>query len=274
MTDEAAEVLGYRFKDQGLLRTALTHASSADRRLESNERVEYLGDAILNFVVSDYLFRKYPDLLEGEMTKIKSAVVSRKVCAVISERMGLSPMLMLGKGMSNRSKLPSSVAAAVLEAVIAAIYLDGGIRPAKRFVLKHFKPYIMESAESAHQQNFKSVLQHWAQRELPEAPAYVLLDEKGPDHSKCFEVCVLINGRRFGSAWAASKKEAEQKAALLALRELDLASVDEDGKIQVCREAVGGSGKEHRKGSKVKGKGKDKDKDKGKRSKEKGSKGK
>ena len=223
MPENALPILGYLFKDADLLRAALTHASSADSRLQSNERMEFLGDAILGYIVCEYLYDTYPELLEGDMTKIKSAVVSRRVCADITRAMELDQMLNLGKGMSGRAELPSSVAAAVFESMIAAIYLDGGMEPTKTFVLKHLSPYIAEAASSTHQQNFKSVLQQVAQRLLPTNPCYVVLDEKGPDHAKVFEVCVEIASRRFGPAWANSKKQAEQQAALNALFELGLA---------------------------------------------------
>ncbi|XAL99470.1 ribonuclease III [Phycisphaeraceae bacterium D3-23] len=228
MIEQAAEVLGYRFKDPSLLEEALTHASSAGSRRDSNERMEFFGDAILGSVVCEYLYHTFPDLMEGDLTKIKSAVVSRRVCAIISEAIDLSGMLNLGKGMAGRKGLPSSVAAAVLESVIAAIYLDGGLEPTRDFILAQLKPYIHEAAESAHQHNFKSVLQQIAQKHLPHNPNYVLLDEKGPDHAKAFEVCVQLDGRNFGSAWANSKKEAEQQAALKALLELDLATKHPD----------------------------------------------
>jgi len=223
MIDQAAEILGYRFKDPAILLEALTHASCADSRLNSNERMEFLGDAILGFVVCEYLYLKFPELLEGEMTKIKSAVVSRRVCAKISQQIELEQMLNLGKGMSGRPGLPSSVAAAVFESIIAGIYLDGGIRAARTFIVRMMKPHIHEAAESAHQQNFKSVLQQIAQRHLPTNPSYKLVDEKGPDHAKVFEVCAQIGGHCFGSAWANSKKQAEQLAALNALCELGIA---------------------------------------------------
>lgn len=234
MSEEVAKRLGYRFTDEGILTEALTHASSAGHRLQSNERMEFLGDAILGCVVCEFLFASYPDLLEGDLTKIKSVVVSRKVCAEISNELDLSSLLNLGKGMTARPSLPSSVKAAVLESLIAALYLDGGMDAAKGFILQHFGPYIAHAADSAHQQNFKSVLQHYAQKRLPAAPCYVLLDEKGPDHSKCFEVCVEVEGKRYKSAWANSKKEAEQQAALHALRELGLVK-DEDGDVQLHR---------------------------------------
>jgi ribonuclease-3 len=229
----AAEALGHSFTNESLLEEALTHASIADHRLRSNERMEFLGDAVLGFVVSEYLFRTFPEDLEGEMTKVKSSVVSRRICAKVSERLQLVELMSLGKGMTSRPVMPASVAAAALEAVIAAIYLDGGIEPARQFILSHFRPFIHEAAASAHQHNFKSVLQQYAQRQLTSNPLYVLLDEKGPDHAKCFEVCVEIDGRRYGSAWAQSKKEAEQKAALIALEEIGVAERDEVGRVVV-----------------------------------------
>ena len=222
MIKKAADILGYTFKDEAILQEALTHASCADSRLNSNERMEFLGDAILGFVVCEYLYQQFPDLLEGDLTKIKSAVVSRRVCAKISESIELEQMLTLGKGMSGRPALPSSVAAAVFESIIAGIYLDEGIRSARAFILRMVKPFINETADSAHQQNFKSVLQQIAQRHLPTNPSYVLVDEKGPDHAKAFEVGVQIDSKTFPSAWANSKKQAEQQAALNALCELGI----------------------------------------------------
>jgi ribonuclease-3 len=231
MIDRATDILGYRFSNDRLLAEALTHASSAERRGSSNERMEFLGDAILGLIVCEYLFNNFPDLQEGEMTKIKSAVVSRRVCARISQEIKLETMLNLGKGMSGRPQIPSSVAAAVLESIIAAIYLDGGMEPTRDFVLRCMKPIIHEAFESVHQHNFKSVLQQYAQKAMPSNPEYVLMDEKGPDHAKAFEVCAQIDGRKFKSAWAKSKKEAEQMAALHALIELDLAQFDEMGRV-------------------------------------------
>ncbi len=233
MLDQAAKVLNYQFRDPALLAEALTHSSVADHRLRSNERMEFLGDSILGLVICEHLYQAYPHLLEGEMTKIKSAVVSRRVCAQISQDIDLAGMLNMGKGMMGRPSMPSSVAAAVLESIIAAIYLDGGIEPARKFILDHMVRYIEAADASSHQENFKSVLQQYAQRHLPHNPSYVLLDEKGPDHAKAFEVCVEIAGRRFTSAWANAKKEAEQKAALQALCDLGMAQIDDAGMIHL-----------------------------------------
>lgn len=235
--ERASEILGHQFAQPGIIEEALRHASAADSRLASNERMEFLGDAILGSTICVYLFRRYPTLLEGDLTKIKSAVVSRRVCSEISERLGLTQLLDLGKGMSSHDALPTSVSAAVLESAIAAIYLDGGPEPAERFILKYFTPYIEEAEASSHQENYKSVLQQYAQRHLPANPSYVVLDEKGPDHNKAFEVAVVINGQQYEPAWANSKKEAEQRAALHALTALGLLHAAETPEIQNAADA-------------------------------------
>lgn len=230
---KAEELLGYAFKDKALLKRALTHASLADSRLQSNERLEFLGDAVLGMVVCEHLFANYENLLEGEMTKIKSTVVSRRVCAKIAEELKLEELLRLGKGMSNRTALPGSVVAAVYESLIGALFIDGGLDVARKFILQKLTPWIERAARSGHQSNFKSVLQQVAQQNLSMTPQYLVLDEKGPDHAKCFEVCVEIGARRFGSCWGPSKKQAEQDAALIALEELGYASRDALGEVHV-----------------------------------------
>ena len=227
--ERCQELIDYTFEDQDVLSLALTHASVASTRLESNERMEFLGDAVLGLVVCQELYQQYDMLLEGQMTKIKSSVVSRRTCAVIAEDMGISELLFLGKGMPGPDRLPESVAAAVLEAIIGAVYLDGGLAPARRFVLNCVRPFIAESLATEHQENYKSMLQQHSQRRWGSTPDYQLLDEKGPDHSKCFEVAVSISGRLFTSAWGMSKKDAEQEAARRALCELGLMDEDDDG---------------------------------------------
>lgn len=224
--DRCQEAIGYKFNDAELLKTALTHASVSPTRLQSNERLEFLGDAILGMVVCQYLFETYPAYLEGELTKIKSAVVSRKTCAEIAEELGLPEWLYLGKGISSRARLPSSLAAAVFESLIAAMAIDSNLEAARAFIIEHMAPHIERAVASEHQENFKSQLQQHAQKELGATPVYEMLDEQGPDHSKCFEVAVQVAGRRFPSAWGPSKKESEQKAALNALKELHLLPTD------------------------------------------------
>ena len=216
------DTLQYRFSDVILLEKALTHASDAESRLESNERMEFLGDAILALVVCEGLFERFDDYLEGDLTKIKSKLVSRKTCAEIAAELGLNEELKVGPGMANSSSINGSLAAGVLEAVIAAIYLDGGFDKAREFVMRVFGPLIENADARKHQENFKSVLQQYVQQQLNTTATYELLDEKGPDHNKCFECAVVIDGHRYPSAWGTNKKEAQQQAAYNALKELDL----------------------------------------------------
>jgi ribonuclease-3 len=233
----AEELVGYSFRDKALLERSVTHASLVDVRHESNERLEFLGDAVLGLVVCEYLHEKFPDLLEGDMTKIKSLVVSRNQCADVAEEMGLEHLLRMGKGMVGRGGLPRSVLAAVYESLIGAIYIDGGLEPARQMITNNLKKRIHAAAESGHQSNFKSVLQQLSQRIYELTPQYIVLDEKGPDHAKAFEVAVEIGARRFSSCWGTSKKQAEQEAALAALLELDAAMQDESGVVHLIPES-------------------------------------
>lgn len=235
--DHVQTIIGHRFADPGLLVRALTHASVAGSRQESNERMEFLGDSVLGLVCCEMIFSMYPSLLEGEMTKIKSTVVSRQTCAVIARELGLHKHLLLGKGMQTQRELPQSLAAAAVESVVAALYLDGGLSAARAFLEPQLEPMIRRAAASGHQENFKSVLQQHSQQTFGESPVYVVLDEKGPDHAKCFEIAVEIAGRRYPACWGASKKQAEQQAALNALNELGLMDHTEDG-LKVVRNNV------------------------------------
>ena len=231
--DRAEEVLGYRFNDRELLSKSLIHASATEERVLSNERLEFLGDAILGMVICEYIYSTFGTQLEGEMTKIKSTVVSRKSCAKVAEQLALSELLELGKGMASRSALPPSIGAAVFESLIGAIYIDGGLDPARELILREMRQMVHQAEESGHHQNFKSVLQQVAQQECGHAPVYTVLDEQGPDHAKCFEVRVEFDGRSFPPSWGSSKKEAEQDAALEALLELGRAVRDDEGHITI-----------------------------------------
>jgi ribonuclease-3 len=213
--------IGYAFRDKTLLQSALTHASGAQHRVVSNERLEFLGDAILGAVVCELLYRRFPDYLEGDLTKIKSIVVSRVSCAKLSEALGLRECLILGKGMAQSPDMPSSLLADVFEALVAAIFLDGGSEEVQRFIEAHVGPEIELAEAGELEGNFKSQLQQLAQREFGCTPVYQLLDEKGPDHAKCFQVTAQIGTNRFGPAWGMNKKEAEQRAACNALCEIN-----------------------------------------------------
>jgi ribonuclease-3 len=160
--------------------------------------------------------------MEGDLTKIKSMLVSRSTCARVTKRLGLQAFLKIGKGMASNKALTNSLAASLLEAIIAAIYLDGGLDAAGNFILRVFAPEISRASAEQSQGNFKSLLQQYAQQQFNTTPIYELLDEKGPDHDKCFESEVVIAERHFPSAWGTNKKEAEQKAAFNALVELGI----------------------------------------------------
>ncbi len=214
------ERIGYRFADRELLLAALTHASGAKTRLHSNERMEFLGDAILGLVVCEELYHNYPRLLEGELTRIKSAVVSRATCASISRELQLEEFLVLGKGMTTSAVIPRSLLADVFESLVAAIYLDGGMEPSARFIITHVGPKIAPVAVGDAGENYKSELQQLAQRDFARTPTYYLVNESGPDHNKSFQVAARIGDRTYNTAWGRSKKEAEQQAARIALEEL------------------------------------------------------
>ena len=218
---ECQKVIDYRFRKPKLLRAALTHASGADTRLASNERLEFLGDAILGLVVCEQLFERFPDYQEGDLTKIKSAVVSRRACTRISRQLNLGDYLFMGKGMGGQAAVPASLLADVFESLVAAIYLGGGLGAAREFILRYMGPEIEREAAGAQGSNFKSLLQQVAQREFGATPRYDLLDEQGPDHHKCFKVAAVIGRHPYPAAWGRNKKEAEQKAAMNALARIN-----------------------------------------------------
>jgi ribonuclease III len=218
--EECQTVIKYRFRKPKLLRAALTHASGADTRLASNERLEFLGDSVLGVVVCEQLFERFPNYQEGDLTKIKSVVVSRRTCARISRELNLGDFLFLGKGMNVHTAVPASLLADVFESLVAAIYLDGGLEAAREFILRYVLPEIEREAAGAQGSNFKSLLQQVAQREFGATPRYELRDEQGPDHHKCFKVAAVIGKHPYAPAWGRNKKEAEQKAAMNALAQI------------------------------------------------------
>jgi len=219
------ERIGHTFRDESILLAALTHASGAAHRLASNERLEFLGDAILGFIVCDTLYRIFPHSLEGDLTRVKSVVVSRETCGRISESLGLTEFLVVGKGLAVNSAVPVSVLSDLFESVVAAIYLDGGIEPARLFVSRWMDPEIAQVSSGAQGANHKSLLQQLSQRDFGVTPTYEVMEESGPDHSKSFHVSAFIGERRYTPAWGRNKKEAEQRAASNALTELRAAGV-------------------------------------------------
>lgn len=215
------EALGITFHDRNLLQRCLTHSSTASHRLESNERLEFLGDAILGMLVCELLFLRFPSEPEGELTRLKSALVSRSTCAKISRQLNLQSCLLVGKGLLTHNQIPPSVLAAVFEALVAGVYLDRGFDAVRELVQRLIEPELMEILEKHRLTNFKSLFQQLAQKEFQTTPEYRLLDEKGPDHSKCFKISAVIGSRLFPPAWGRNKKQAEQRAAGNALAELE-----------------------------------------------------
>ncbi|WP_186774880.1 ribonuclease III [Allorhodopirellula solitaria] len=214
------EILEYRFKDIALLRSALTHASGAANRLSSNERLEFLGDAVLGMTVCQWLFEAYPEYNEGDLTKIKSAVVSRRTCGRTATKLGLDECLIVGRGVTRNRSYPRSLVSDVFESIIAALYLDGGNDVVRDRLRKWLADEVRLSVDTQGSGNHKSVLQQYSQRELSATPVYKLIREMGPDHRKAFLIGAVIGPQAFPAAWGNNKKDAEQRAAANALAEL------------------------------------------------------
>jgi ribonuclease III len=217
---DCQDALGYRFLKPELLRFALTHTSGANNRSASNERLEFLGDSVLGLVTVERLYHRFPNFEEGDMTKVKSAVVSRATCAAFSKVLGLSKFLFLGRGMK-ASALPPNVLADVYEAVVGAIYLDGGLQAAAPFITKQLDAEIDAVVNDSTVSNYKSHLQQLAQRDYGDTPNYIVLDEQGPDHARSFKIAAVIAGHRFPAAWGPNKKIAEARAAQNALASIE-----------------------------------------------------
>jgi ribonuclease III len=218
--------IGYRFRDRGLLEHAMTHTSRANEDVSGgvvdNESMEFLGDALLGFVVADMLFREFPEYDEGEKSKTKAAVVSTASLARQAERLQLGDHLLLGRGEEKTGgRRKQALLADGYEALIAAIYLDGGIDQARAFIAREFAPRLEEARHAGVAgQDFKSALQELLQgRDLP-LPEYRLIATFGPDHRKQFEIEVVVRGEPLATATGSSKKDAEQEAARAALEKL------------------------------------------------------
>ncbi|RZT01980.1 ribonuclease III [Cuneatibacter caecimuris] len=221
--EQLQETVQYHFRDSGLLRLALTHSSYNNEhhqeRLQNNERLEFLGDAVLELVSSDFLFHRYPDKPEGEMTKLRASLVCEPSLAYCARDISLGEYLYLGKGEdATGGRNRDSITSDAMEALIGAIYLDGGFASAKEFILK----YILNDLEN--KQLFydsKTILQEMVQKEdSQECLVYEILDEVGPDHDKQFLACVTVEGRELGRGKGRTKKAAQQMAAYQAILHL------------------------------------------------------
>jgi ribonuclease-3 len=214
--------LRFKFRDASLLERALAHRSYCAEHPDtlSNERLEFLGDAVLGLVVTDYMFDEYPDMPEGELAKLRASVVNSEVLADIAREIGLGAALLLGKGEDTTGgREKPSILADAMEAVIAAVYLDGGWAPARKLVLRLLETRIVEGAAGPGGHDYKTRLQELATQTFEQLPRYQVRHE-GPDHSKRFFARVLLQGETWGTGEGRSKKQAEQAAARVAWRSL------------------------------------------------------
>ncbi len=217
---EFEEKIGYSFKDKSLLELALTHSSYANENKlkKNNERFEFLGDSVLGFVTAEYLFTEFKNRPEGEMTKLRAAVVCEKSLFKFAEQINLGKYILLGRGEdSTGGRNRPSVVSDAFEAVVAAIYLDGGMEAAKPYILGFIKEAVKR--ETSFKDN-KSLLQEYIQRVKGNTLAYEEVGEEGPDHDKTFVFRVKLNGEVIGEGKGRSKKEAEQNAAGIALEKI------------------------------------------------------
>jgi ribonuclease-3 len=215
--------LGVSFTNIALLQQALTHTSYANERkhdnVQHNERLEFLGDAVLDLVVSEYLYRHYENLPEGELTKARAAVVCEPALAKRAGELAIGEYLLLGKGeAASGGRERHSILADTFEAIIGAIYLDGGFSAATQFVIGQLNSQLMAIEHGDYGKDYKTLLQEFVQRKGECKIVYEVIGESGPDHSKVFQVAVSVNDMRIGVGTGRSKKEAEQFAAQQALK--------------------------------------------------------
>lgn len=220
--EKLQDKLGYRFADTSIIRTALTHRSHVYRtgqeRLKSNERLEFLGDSVLELVVNEYLFHRYPDRSEGELTKVKSLIVSGAVLAKAAEEIVLGDHLIMAPSeVEAGGRTRTSILSDAYEAVLGAVYLDGGLDPVRRIVTRELLESLEETLADQHLANYKSLLQEKIQAHYKTPPRYKVSSTSGPDHAKRFVVEVLVRGLVLGHGEGTSKKLAEQRAAHEAL---------------------------------------------------------
>jgi ribonuclease-3 len=212
--------LGYTFGKPEYLVEALTHTTFANEnpRARSNERLEFLGDSVVGMVIAQHLFTEYPNLPEGELTKIRAAVVCEPTLAARSRELGIGGRMRFGKGETVSGRDRDSTLADAFEAVVGAIYLDGGLEVARSFILRELAPLVAMARSGQVRVDYKTRLQELIQEHHPEGPVYRLLEEEGPPHNKRFRIGVCHQERQLGTGWGRNKKEAEQEAAHEALR--------------------------------------------------------
>jgi len=220
-----------KFKDKNLLDRALVHRSyvneSPTNKIKDNERLEYLGDSVLGLVVNEYLFKRFEDYPEGDLAKIKSAVVSESTLAKVAREINLGNFLLMGKGEElNGGRDRTSILANSFEALIGAVYLDRGIKDCRNFILTLLKKDIERIDRMTYLRDPKTTLQEYVQKKYKERPVYEIVEEKGPDHKKEFIVRLVVNGKELAIGSGSSKRKAEMTAAEDILKKIDKGMID------------------------------------------------
>ena len=213
-------LIGLRFRRIELLNLAFTHRSYANEfqgTIDNNEKLEFLGDSILGLVINEYLFLTLPDKTEGDLSKIKSFVVSESSLEIIAKRIKIDNFILIGKGEEySGGRTKKAIIADAMEALIGAYYLDSGFKKIIKFIHKHFIPEINKVLENKHKKDYKTLLQEYVQKRYKTYPKYLIMQKKGPDHDKTFWMSVSIKGKSYGPGQGKNKKEAEQNAAEIA----------------------------------------------------------
>ncbi|MCL2025353.1 MAG: ribonuclease III [Leptospirales bacterium] len=228
--DKLQAILGIKFNDKRMLNQALIHRSYLNEHslgLPDNERLEYLGDSVLGLVVNEYLFKRFESYNEGELAKIKSVVVSENTLSEAAIELGIGQFLLMGKGEDiTGGRERSSILANALEAIIGAYYLDSGFKDLRRFVLGFLKKHIERINSMTYQRDPKTTLQEYVQKKYKARPVYEVISESGPDHSKEFNVRLLINDKEIITGVGGSKRKAESAAAASVLRKIEKGDIN------------------------------------------------
>lgn len=215
--EQLQQRLQYRFANADLLIEATTHASAHGGGGPSNERLEFLGDSVIGLVIADHLFERSREMSEGEMTVLKSAVVSRRTLARVGRSLGLADFLQVDEGLKQRKRYPGSIIANAYEAVVGAVFVDGGLKAATDFILRTLEPEMQRARAGRHSPSYKSILQQRTQAEGKGIPRYSVVRFEGPDHQRRYLTVVHVCGEERGGGWGPTKKAAEQNAARDAL---------------------------------------------------------
>lgn len=226
MLEELEKALKLEFKQKNLLKTAFTHRSylneHSGEKLFHNERLEFLGDSVLGFIVSEYLYREYPNRPEGDLTNFRSSIVNARTLSEVARKLNLGKYLLLSKGEeATGGRDRQYLLANTFEALLGAIYLDSGLKHCEELINNHLLPLLPEIIDQGAYKDFKSGLQETAQEKFNTTPTYKVLEELGPDHDRTFRVGVFLNDKEIGQGTGKSKQQAEQEAASQALEKFD-----------------------------------------------------